>query len=93
MRRAQACGRRPKPVEKSCDCTSNSQSHRSVARGDGSGLVVTQRDALSTDILLWTVPTFVLNLVLTHGDVIEAAGVAAIVTAVAVPLERRLARD
>jgi hypothetical protein len=41
---------------------------------------------------MWALPTFVLNLVLNHGDVVAAAVVAAIVTAVGVPLERYLTR-
>jgi hypothetical protein len=56
-------------------------------------VVSSQSDSLGTDILLWAVPTFVLNVVLNHGDVVHAALIAALVAAVGVPLERRLTRD
>jgi hypothetical protein len=56
-------------------------------------VVTRDADELGRDILLWAAPTFVLNVVLTHGDVVQAALVAALVAAVGVPLERRLTRD
>jgi hypothetical protein len=56
-------------------------------------VVTREPDSLVGDILLWAVPTFVLNLVLNHGDVVHAALIAALVAAVGVPLERTLTRD